>query len=118
MSEYVGIKRYMGEHPFQTRLAVGNQSFDVGPRYETEKEAKWFAKQLETALDAIVAKADKPYFSVIDNEAVTTFTLNSELTPREQLGKIIDWHVQVATDPKVNGGYKLVKEDDRETGTG
>lgn len=26
----------------------------------------------------------------------------------EQLGELIDWHIAVATDPTVNGGFKLV----------
>jgi len=45
------------------------------------------------------------------DEAVTTWTLDSNLTAREQLQAIVDWHVEVATDPKVNGGFVLVKED-------
>ena len=51
-------------------------------------------------------------WQALDDEAVTTFTLNSELTPKEQLQAVIDWHIQVATDPAVNGGYKLVKVDE------
>lgn len=27
---------------------------------------------------------------------------------RRLLGELIDWHIKVATDPAVNGGYKLV----------
>lgn len=48
----------------------------------------------------------------IDEEAVNTWTLNDNLSPEQQLRAIIDWHIQVATDPKVNGGYKLVKIDE------
>lgn len=51
-------------------------------------------------------------WDAVDDEAVTTFTLDSSLTPKEQLHKIIEWHVQVATDPAVNGGYKLVRVRD------
>lgn len=54
----------------------------------------------------------KPYFDAIDEEAVVTWTLDSSLSAKEQLMKIIDWHVQVTTDPTVNGGYKLVKIED------
>lgn len=28
----------------------------------------------------------------------------------KQLGELIDWHIDVATDPQVNGGYALVKQ--------
>lgn len=27
---------------------------------------------------------------------------------KRKLGELIDWHVAVATDPRVNGGYRLV----------
>lgn len=32
-------------------------------------------------------------------------------TARKKLQAIIDWHVSVALDPKVNGGYELRKQD-------
>lgn len=51
----------------------------------------------------------RPYFDAIDDEAVVTFTLNKQYSPREQLAAIIEWHIQVATDPSVNGGYELRK---------
>jgi hypothetical protein len=35
---------------WQAKLTVGNQSFDVGPKYETEVEAQWMAEQLREAL--------------------------------------------------------------------
>ena len=28
---------------------------------------------------------------------------------RQKLRQLIEWHVDVATDPRVNGGYALVK---------
>jgi len=50
-------------------------------------------------------------YHALDNEAVTTWTLNSNLTQREQLHAVIQWHVDVALDPAVNGGYELIKTD-------
>lgn len=29
---------------------------------------------------------------------------------KEKLAKLINWHIMVATDPSVNGGYALVKK--------
>ena len=31
---------------------------------------------------------------------------------RQALSELIRWHIDVATDPKVNGGWKLVKCED------
>ncbi len=45
----------------------------------------------------------------VDDEAINTWTLNQTLSAKQQLMAIIDWHIQVATDPAVNGGYELVK---------
>lgn len=50
-----------------------------------------------------------PFHQAIDDEAVLTWTLSSKLSAKEQLGEIIKWHMTVATDPSVNGGYELVK---------
>lgn len=33
---------------------------------------------------------------------------------KEKLAALIDWHIMVATDPAVNGGYKLVKVEETE----
>ena len=30
-------------------------------------------------------------------------------SPQDALNFIIDWHVDVATDPRTNGGYELIK---------
>ena len=30
---------------------------------------------------------------------------------KKKLRDLINWHVTVATDPRTNGGYKLVKQD-------
>ncbi len=35
---------------YRVRLTSGNQSFDVGDKYETEAEAQWMAERLREAL--------------------------------------------------------------------
>jgi len=35
-------------------------------------------------------------------------------TARKKLQQLIDWHITVATDPRVNGGYRLVKVEEDE----
>lgn len=57
--------------------------------------------------------SSNPWKDAIDEEAVTTWTLDNSLSPMEQLQAIINWHVMVATDPAVNGGYELVKKEVR-----
>lgn len=47
--------------------------------------------------------------AAIDHELVTIgSTADSFETPAEAVAALIDWHIKVATDPAVNGGYKLV----------
>lgn len=44
----------------------------------------------------------------IDHELVTLgSTADSYSSPKEAINALIEWHVSVATDPLVNGGYKL-----------
>ena len=57
-----------------------------------------------TDLDRLIALGE-----AVDEAAVVSWTLNESLSAKAQLAAIIDWHVQVATDPAVNGGYELVK---------
>lgn len=47
----------------------------------------------------------------LENEAVVCHILSGENKgdPRKMLNDIINWHINVAVDPKVNGGYTLVK---------
>ena len=54
----------------------------------------------------------KPYRDAVDDAAIVTWTLNDNLTPKEQLAKIIEFEIQVATDPKVNGG-KVLEDEQR-----
>lgn len=51
----------------------------------------------------------KEAYKALDDEAVMTWTLDTKLSAQEQLYKVIDWHVAVALDPKLNGGYVLAK---------
>lgn len=58
-----------------------------------------------------------PYEQAIDEELVTALIgvvdLRDDLpTAKRKIRQLIDWHVQVATDPRVNGGYKLVPEEE------
>lgn len=34
-------------------------------------------------------------------------------TAKRKLDELIDWHIAVATDPRVNGGYRLVRDEDQ-----
>ena len=51
-----------------------------------------------------------PWRSAVDQELVVSLqcTADSYKDPRKALNDLIDWHVKVATDPRVNGGYELV----------
>jgi hypothetical protein len=45
----------------------------------------------------------------LENELATIqTTLGSYANPKQAIAALIDWHVQVATDPKTNGGRVLV----------
>ena len=53
----------------------------------------------------------------VDDELVDSFlgTANDEVTleyAKKKLSELIQWHIDVATDPKVNGGYELRKVED------
>jgi hypothetical protein len=37
---------------------------------------------------------------------------------KNKLNQLISWHIDVALDPKVNGGFKLVPCDDGRCGSG
>ena len=58
--------------------------------------------------------AAKAYMDAVDEELVlchlgVASIEDSRATAKEKLHKLIQWHVDVATDPAVNGGYKLEK---------
>lgn len=53
------------------------------------------------------------WIRAIDEELVSTFigvanVSDTYKVAKKKLGELIDWHVQVAIDPAVNGGYVLV----------
>lgn len=57
-----------------------------------------------------------PYQAAVDRELISCHlgTANDDdgdTVAGEKLSQVIDWHVSVATDPKVNGGYHLVHKD-------
>jgi hypothetical protein len=59
--------------------------------------------------------------AVLDHLAVCCLDAPQDEPPYKIIGRILDWHVAVATDPAVNGGFKLVPADgvsgkDSETG--
>lgn len=68
----------------------------------------------EEAIDALrtqLAKPDVPdeYRDALDRALVTIeATVDSYSSASDALNTLIDWHIAVATDPKVNGGWKLV----------
>lgn len=52
------------------------------------------------------------WMQAIDEAMVTTHlgtaeTSDSYETARRKLGELIDWHIAVAKDPRVNGGFVL-----------
>lgn len=51
----------------------------------------------------------KCWKGAVDHELVTfDSTADSFASPKEAIQALIDWHVSVAIDPLVNGGFKLV----------
>lgn len=55
-----------------------------------------------------------PWLQVIDDELICSHlgVANEDdnyATAKRKLEELIAWHVAVATDPRVNGGYSLVK---------
>lgn len=57
---------------------------------------------------------NNPYQQAIDNELVLTHLGIAEPNctlehAKQKLTDLICWHIEVATDPKTNGGYKLTK---------
>jgi len=57
--------------------------------------------------------SDAGWMRAIDEALVTTHlgtaeTSDSYETANRKLGELIDWHVAVALDERVNGGYRLV----------
>ncbi len=59
-----------------------------------------------------MSRTHEDCFKAIDEAAIATWTLDEGLTAKEQLAAIIDWEIQVAIDPAVNGGQVLVSQDE------
>jgi len=85
----------------------------------------WMDKTTEDVLaeiaSAIRARTDTPkqpsgWHRAVDEEMVLTHLGVADLsdsyeTAKKKLNDLIAWHVAVATDPAVNGGYVLVGQD-------
>lgn len=57
-----------------------------------------------------------PYTEAVDRELVSCSLGvanegDSYETAKDKLSMLIQWHIDVATDPRVNGGYVLVKDE-------
>ena len=80
------------------------------PKTEREHAAVYEIERLRAAL----AQPDVPnWIHAIDEELVGTFIGVANVSDtyevaKKKLGELIDWHVQVAIDPAVNGGCVLV----------
>jgi len=54
-------------------------------------------------------EAESPWKQAIDQElSLIQSSTDSYDTPQAAIKALIDWHVETATDPRVNGGYALV----------
>ena len=47
--------------------------------------------------------------AVLDHLAIAGISASQDEPPYKIIGRIIDWHVAVAIDPAVNGGFELVQ---------
>jgi hypothetical protein len=99
--------------PVTAKEAYDSMASYVGRDHEGACIKQVLEPMVDFHVDTAAKSADTierllAYYEAIDNEAITTFTLNNKLSPREQLHSIIDWHIQIATDPTVNGGKVLV----------
>ena len=59
-------------------------------------------------------KSDIGWVRAVDEELVVSHLgvadeIDSYETAKHKLNMLIQWNIDVATDPAVNGGYKLVK---------
>ena len=50
----------------------------------------------------------------VDRELVISLqcTVDSYGDPHKAISDLIDWHIQVAIDPRCNGGWELVKKEE------
>lgn len=54
---------------WQVRLTVGVQTFDIGPRYETQEEADWMCDMFIIALSTMFGMDDPRWHMVEDDRA-------------------------------------------------
>ena len=57
------------------------------------------------------------YLKAVDEELILTHLGTASVgdslpEARQKLRELIDWHIAVATDERVNGGYRLVKVEE------
>lgn len=74
-------------------------------------------EDLRAIIEQTKAEQSEPvgWIRAVDEEMVLTFLGVAEQSDSYEVAKkklqdIIQWNIAVATDPAVNGGYKLVKE--------
>lgn len=60
------------------------------------------AEEKVEKLEAEVER-NRLFYRALDDAAVITGTLDNSLTPKEQLDKIIQWHLKVVADPRTAG---------------
>jgi len=60
------------------------------------------AEEKVEKLEAEVER-NRLFYRALDDAAVITGTLDNSLTPKEQLDKIIQWHLKVVADPRTTG---------------
>ena len=77
-----------------------------GPPEPSEEEAiEAWNRRAEQVPEGWIRAADEELVSAHLNVANQSDTYEDA---KKKLSRLIDWHVSVAADPKVNGGYKLV----------
>lgn len=110
------VMRTEGQYTTDVCATLRSERDEANARAESAElnESHWKAK-VEAAEGRCAGMSDgNPWHKAIDEELVTTFVLSDKNKddPKQALNDIIQWHIQVATDEKVNGGYRLVKVGD------
>lgn len=69
----------------------------------------WRDRYYHLPIEGATQQTSDEWKQAIDHELVSFgTTADSYSSPKEAINALIDWNVSLATDPKVNGGYKLV----------
>ena len=63
--------------------------------------------------------SDRDWKQAVNDELVISLQCTTDYydDPKKAIKDLIDWHVQVATDPQCNGGYELVEKDQHKIST-